>query len=136
MISWTAQKVRLISLGSLEKICEELSGMAMQWTIEVSNDKCEITYNNPDDFGNDRPCSFQFPIVGSLGNDEVEKLILLDGLVAHQTESTNYTHYDEESGDPYITTDEDNDWSVCMDPIYHIFDRAIDKKISLNPNLQ
>lgn len=137
MLGWTVQKVRIISVGSLQKICEELSGMTHYWIHDINeNNECIITYNNPDEWGYDRPCSFKFPIVGSIGQDELEKIILIDGLVSEVVELTKYSNMDETSGESYIETDESYDWEVCMQPIFEMIDNSINGKISLNPNFK
>ena len=135
MISWIVSKGRLISLGSLEKACAHLSGMTWLWVCESDDEFCYITFNNPDEYGKDRPCTMRFPIVTTLGNDELEKVILLDGLVAHQTEYSNYEYFDEDSGEPYCEQDAEYDWSACMEPIFAILDKASNHEISLNPNM-
>lgn len=137
MLGWTVQKARMISIGALEKVCEELSGMAHYWVHDVNeDDECIITYNNPDEWGYDRPCSFKFPIVGSIGRDELEKIVLVDGIVAEAVELTKYTDIDEETGETYINTDEEFDWCATMDPIFDMIDQGIANKISFNPNFK
>jgi hypothetical protein len=108
--------------------------MTWLWVCEADDDNCYITFNNPDEYGKDRPCIFRFPVVTNLGTDDLEKLILLDGTVGHQTEYSNYEYYDEDSGEPYMETDAEYDWSACMEPIFMEFEKAANHEFSLNPN--
>jgi len=135
MISWMVSKPRLISLGALEKLLESLGGMSWNWNCETLGDYCYISFNNPDEYGVDRPCTFRFPIVGNLGNHELEQLILIDGVVEHQTLFSRYEYCDEDSGEPYFESDPEFDWSAAIEPIFEAFDKAFTYKISLNPNL-
>jgi hypothetical protein len=135
MITWLVNKVRIISLGSLQVLCANLYGHTWKWTSRIDHDFCYIRFNNPDEYGKNRYCTFRFPIVGSLGNNDLEKLILLDGVVAEQIECSNYEYIDEDSGNPYSDTDESFDWAAAMDPIFVAFDKAMNYKMSLNPSL-
>jgi hypothetical protein len=135
MITWLVNKVRIISLGSLQVLCANLYGHTWKWTSRIDHDFCYIRFNNPDEYGKNRYCSFRFPVVGSLGNNDLEKLILLDGVVAEQIECSNYEYMDEDSGNTYTDQSEEFDWSACMEPIFTAFDKAMNYKISLNPNL-
>lgn len=135
MLSWlVSNKSKLITLGSLEKLCNHLSGMSWLWTVEADDEYSYISFNNPDEYGKDRPCTMRFPIVTTLGNDESEKVILIDGIVAHQTEYSEYEYNDEDSGEPYSEQDPEYDWSACMEPIFMAFDKAVNHDINLNPN--
>lgn len=135
MISWFVNKVRIISYGSLEVLCKDMHGKHWKWTTKLDIDYCYITFNNPDEYGKNRPCTYRFPIVGSLGNNELESLVLLDGVVSEQIRTSIYEYIDEETGNPYSEENPEFDWSACMDPLFVAFDKAMNYKVSLNPNL-
>jgi hypothetical protein len=135
MLSWmVTNKAKLITLGSLERLCNHLSGMTWLWAVEADDEYCYITFNNPDEYGKDRPCTIRFPVVTTLGKNELEKVILLDGIVANQTEYSQYEYFDEDSGEPYCEEDSEYDWSACMEPIFATIEKAANHELNLNPN--
>lgn len=133
-IAWTVQKVNIITLGSLEIILDQISTMTEEWSCEVIEDYCHITFNNPDEYGFDRPCIYAFPIIGKLGEDELEKLIIVDGMVAETIKNTEYENFDDDTGEPYTYTNDEADWSECMDLIFNGIDKATRHVINANPN--
>jgi hypothetical protein len=134
-IAWTVQKVHIITFGSLDKILDEISGTAHEWSCEIVEDYCHITYSNPDEYGYARPCTYAFPVIGELGKDELEKLIIIDGMVAETIQNTDYENFDDDSGEPYTYTNDEMDWSACMDMVLAGIDKAARHVINANPNV-
>jgi hypothetical protein len=130
--AWTVQKVNIITLGSLEKILDQISTMSHEWSYDIDDDYCHITYTDVNEF---ESCTFAFPIIGKLGDDELEMLTIIDGMVAETIKNIEREGNDDESGEPYIYINDELDWNTCMDPVFIGIDKALRHVINANPNV-
>lgn len=55
--------IRAVTLANLQAMCERASGMAHTYSVEMRRTVCELTYSNPDEYGNPNPYTVRLPVI-------------------------------------------------------------------------
>ena len=62
MKTWRTDKVSVITLGQLEVICKEISGVCHRYSVKKATpNRVLVEYSNPDEYGNEHPMVAVFP---------------------------------------------------------------------------
>lgn len=77
MKTWRNDKVNIVTMAQMEKVCNDISGTCHRfWIHKVTKNRVYIAYSNPDEYANENPMYAVFPIYP--GHEKDNENIVLD----------------------------------------------------------